>query len=91
MDVLFTVTFFYYLNLLNSPINSGRMLTLTKFQVTKWKERSLHFYRDLRSDFLNFGDTHRIIHTNEKSSKMVEGRKIFFKTTLVRHFDSFML
>ena len=67
------------------------MLTLKKFQVTKWKERSLHFYRDLHSDFLYFGSTHRIIHTDEKSSKMVKGRKIFFKTTLVRHFDSFMM
>ena len=57
-------------------------LTLPKFQMTKWKERSLHFYRDLysvlRSDILCFGDTNRIIYTDEKSSEMEEGRKVFF-------------
>ena len=52
-------------------------MTLPKFQMTKWKEGSLNFYRDLRSDFLCFGDKYRIIYTDENSAEMEEGR-IFF-------------
>ena len=55
--------------------------------MTKWKERSLHFYRDLqtgdlRSDFLYFEDRYSLDNPHwQKSSEMGEGRKIFFKTT----------